>query len=217
MLKGVTQKQITVLYVLLLVLVVVLGVRYAVIPLLESNDEKNSKLSAKQDEYNTLLVESMQAAEYEELNKQLEADIGNLKSSFQSDLKTSNIDSVISGLISESGLSAVSLTVSPARDVTDHSLLQEDIQSDDQSSTDQTDGSADKSSVRSVTSAVTAKGSYAQLVEFIKLISKNESMYMKDLTFTMRVDDGKSEEITVNFSVVCFVYVPNAQEDNLAA
>ena len=211
MLKGVTRKQITVLYVLLLVLVVVLCVRYAVIPLLESNDEKNSKLSAKQDEYNTLLAESMRAAEYEELNKKLEVDIGNLKSSFQSDLKTSNIDSVISGLISESGLSAVSLTVSPAQDVTDHSLLQDDAESEDKSSTDQTDESADKSSVRSVTSAVTAKGSYAQLVEFIKLIGKNESMYMKDLTFTMRVDDEKSEEITVNFSVVCFVYVSVAQ------
>lgn len=210
MLKGVTKRQIIVLYVLVAVLVAVIGVRFAILPLMESNDDKNTELTAKMSEYDNLVFESQQAQVYEELNKQLETDIAVISKSFQSDIKTSNIDAKISALIKESGLSAVSLTVNEPIDVTDASLTLSSTQ--EQAQTQQPSESV--SDVKSITSNVTTLGSYDELVKFIKLVGEQEAMYMTDLTFTMKVDDdGSEDEITMNFAVVSFIYAPQAEEN----
>lgn len=210
MLKGVTKKQIVVLYVLIAILVAVLGIKFAILPMMESNDEKNTELMAKTSEYDNLIFESQQAQVYEELNKQLEDDIKNLSKSFQSDIKTSNIDAKISSLIKTSGLSAVSFTVNDPVDVTDASLTMGETNGQAQTQAEQKPSTA-TSTVKSITSNVTTSGSYDELVKFIKLVGKQEAMYMTDLTFTMKVDDNSDDDITMNFSIVSFVYTP--QED----
>ncbi|MCD7772634.1 MAG: hypothetical protein LUH08_01075 [Ruminococcus sp.] len=210
MLKGVTKRQIILLYVLVAFLVAVLAIRYAIIPMMESNSEKNTELTAKMSEYDSLVIESQQSAVYETLNEQLEADIAEVSESFQSDLKTSNIDAKISELIKESGLSAVSLTVNDPVDVTDASLSADSVadaetQSDEEAQT--------SSTVKSITSSVTTAGTYDELVKLIELVGEQEAMYMTDLTFTMQVDDNKDDsEITMNFSIVSFVYTPQEDE-----
>lgn len=221
MLKGVTKRQIIVLYVLVAFLIVVLGVRYAVLPMMEANDDRNAKLSAKISEYDNLVFESRQVQVYEELNKQLEQDIKNTSKSFQSNIKTSNIDAVISSIIKESGLQAVSLMVSEPVDVTDTSLKSGETQAPNQAqptTNDEKDKdkSGSESTVKSITANVTTSGSYAELVKFIGLVSKQEAMYMKDLTFTMKVDEKNgNDDITMNFAVVSFVYTP--QEESQAS
>ncbi len=210
MLKGVTKRQIILLYVLVAFLVAVLAIRYAIIPMMESNSEKNAELTAKMSEYDSLVIESQQSAVYETLNEQLEADIAEVSESFQSDLKTSNIDAKISELIKESGLSAVSLTVNDPVDVTDASLAADspadaEIQSGEETQT--------LSTVKSITSSVTTAGTYDELVKLIELVGEQEAMYMTDLTFTMQVDDNKDDnEITMNFLIVSFVYTPQEDE-----
>lgn len=220
MLKGVTKRQIIVLYVLVAFLIVVLGVRYAVLPMMEANDDRNAKLSAKISEYDNLVFESRQVQVYEELNKQLEQEIKNVSKSFQSNIKTSNIDAVISSIIKESGLQAVSLMVSEPVDVTDTSLKSGETQAPNQAQQTNDEKDKDKSgsesTVKSITANVTTSGSYAELVKFIGLVSKQEAMYMKDLTFTMKVDEKNgNDDITMNFAVVSFVYTP--QEEARAA
>lgn len=207
MLKGVTQRQIIVLYVLLIFLAIVVGVRYAVIPLLEANDDSSATLMAKQDEYSVLLLETSQAATYEKENAELTEEIDKLKLYFQSELKTADTESSISELISGSGMKAVSVSVSDAADVTDESLSG-DTSNGDASATD----SSSYSNVLSVTSEVTAEGSYAQLVKLIGLIGDKEAMYMKDLAFTMKMTDGEADTITVNFSVVSFIYTEDEEQ-----
>lgn len=211
MLKGVTKRQIIVLYVLVAVLIAVLGIKFAILPMMESNDKKNTELLAKASEYDNLVYESQQAQVYEELNKQLEVDIKNISKSFQSDIKTSNIDAKISSLIKTSGLSAVSLTVNDPVDVTDASLTMGEtngqVQTQTQTQTEQKPSNS-TSTVKSITSNVTTSGSYDELVKFIKLVGKQEAMYMTDLTFTMKVDEDSNDDITMNFSIVSFVYTP---------
>ncbi len=218
MLKGVTKRQIIVLYVLVAFLIVVLGVRYAVLPMMEANDDRNAKLSAKISEYDNLVFESRQVKVYEKLNKQLEQEIKNTSKSFQSNIKTSNIDAVISSIIKESGLQAVSLTVSEPVDVTDVSLKNGETQAPNQAQ--QTSDEKDKakseseSTVKSITANLTTSGSYAELVKFIELVSKQEAMYMTDLTFTMKVDEKNgNDDITMNFAVVSFVYTPQEEAE----
>ena len=219
MLKGVTKRQIIVLYVLVAFLIVVLGVRYAVLPMMEANDDRNAELSAKISEYDNLVFESRQVQVYEKLNKQLEQEIKNTSKSFQSNIKTSNIDAVISSIIKESGLQAVSLTVSEPVDVTDVSLKNGETQAPNQAQ-QQTGDDKDKakseseSTVKSITANLTTSGSYAELVKFIELVSKQEAMYMTDLTFTMKVDekDG-NDDIIMNFAVVSFVYTPQEEAE----
>lgn len=219
MLKGVTKRQIIVLYVLVAFLIVVLGARYAVLPMMEANDDRNAKLSAKISEYDNLVFESRQVKVYEKLNKQLEQEIKNTSKSFQSNIKTSNIDAVISSIIKESGLQAVSLTVSEPVDVTDVSLKNGETQAPNQAQ-QQTGDDKDKakseseSTVKSITANLTTSGSYAELVKFIELVSKQEAMYMTDLTFTMKVDekDG-NDDIIMNFAVVSFVYTPQEEAE----
>ncbi len=217
MLKGVTKRQIIVLYVLVAVLIAVLGIKFAILPMMESNDKKNTELLAKASEYDNLVYESQQAQVYEELNKQLEIDIKNISKSFQSDIKTSNIDAKISSLIKTSGLSAVSLTVNDPVDVTDASLTmgetngQVQAQTQTQTQTEQKPNNA-TSTVKSITSNVTTSGSYDELVKFIKLVGKQEAMYMTDLTFTMKVDEESNDDITMNFSIVSFVYTPMPED-----
>ncbi len=219
MLKGVTKRQIIVLYVLVAVLIAVLGIKFAILPMMESNDKKNTELLAKASEYDNLVYESQQAQVYEELNKQLEIDIKNISKSFQSDIKTSNIDAKISSLIKTSGLSAVSLTVNDPVDVTDASLtmgetngqVQTQTQTQPQTQTEQKPNNA-TSTVKSITSNVTTSGSYDELVKFIKLVGKQEAMYMTDLTFTMKVDEDSNDDITMNFSIVSFVYTPMPED-----
>lgn len=210
MLKGVTKKQIIVLYVLVAVLVIVLGVRYAILPMMQSNNDKNAELNEKMSEYDNFVFDSQQAQVYEELNKQLEADIESISKSFQSDIKTSNIDAKISELIKTSGLSAVSLTVNSPIDVTEDSLKEDSEDAQTQTQTQQ-----QASDVKSITANVTTSGSYDELVRFIKLVEQQEAMYMTDLTFSMKVDeDIPEDEITMNFSVVSFVYAPQAEDNN---
>lgn len=205
MLKGVTKRQIIVLYVLAAVLVVIIGVRYAILPMMESNSEKSAELTEIMSRYDSYVFDSRQAQVYDELNQQLEADIESISKGFQSDIKTSNIDAKISELIKQSGLSAVSLTVSEPADVTEDSLKEDSA--DTQTADTAQDGSA--SDVKSITANVTTSGSYESLVEFIGLIEQQEAMYMTDLTFTMEVDGESSDnEITMNFSVVTFAYAP---------
>lgn len=215
MLKGVTKRQIIVLYVLVAVLIAVLGIKFAILPMMESNDKKNTELLAKASEYDNLVYESQQAQVYEELNKQLEIDIKNISKSFQSDIKTSNIDAKISSLIKTSGLSAVSLTVNDPVDVTDASLTMGEtngqVQTQTQTQTEQKPSNA-TSTVKSITSKVTTSGSYDELVKFIKLVGKQEAMYMTDLTFTMKVDEDSNDDITMNFSIVSFVYTPMPED-----
>lgn len=210
MLKGVTKKQIIVLYVLVAVLVIVLGVRYAILPMMQSNNDKNAELNEKMSEYDNFVFDSQQAQVYEELNEQLEADIESISKSFQSDIKTSNIDAKISELIKTSGLSAVSLTVNSPIDVTEDSLKEDSEDAQTQAQTQQ-----QASDVKSITANVTTSGSYDELVRFIKLVEQQEAMYMTDLTFSMKVDeDIPEDEITMNFSVVSFVYAPQAEDNN---
>ncbi|MCD7727419.1 MAG: hypothetical protein LUH57_03620 [Ruminococcus sp.] len=210
MLKGVTKRQIILLYVLVAFLVAVLAIRYAIIPMMESNSEKNTELTAKMSEYDSLVIESQQSAVYETLNEQLEADIAEVSESFQSDLKTSNIDAKISELIKESGLSAVSLTVNDPVDVTDASLSADSAAETETQSGEEAQTS---STVKSITSSVTTAGTYDELVKLIELVGEQEAMYMTDLTFTMQVDDNKDDsEITMNFSIVSFVYTPQEDE-----
>ncbi|MCC8192597.1 MAG: hypothetical protein LIO41_06140 [Ruminococcus sp.] len=213
MLKGVTKRQIILLYVLVAFLVAVLAIRYAIIPMMESNSEKNAELTAKMSEYDSLVIESQQSAVYETLNEQLEADIAEVSESFQSDLKTSNIDAKISELIKESGLSAVSLTVNDPVDVTDASLSA-DSAADAETKTQSGEEAQTSSTVKSITSSVTTAGTYDELVKLIELVGEQEAMYMTDLTFTMQVDDNKDDnEITMNFSIVSFVYTPQEDEE----
>ncbi len=212
MLKGVTKRQIILLYVLVAFLVAVLAIRYAIIPMMESNSEKNTELTAKMSEYDSLVIESQQSAVYETLNEQLEADIAEVSESFQSDLKTSNIDAKISELIKESGLSAVSLTVNDPIDVTDASLAA-DSAANAETETQSGEETQTSSTVKSITSSVTTAGTYDELVKLIELVGEQEAMYMTDLTFTMQVDDNKDDnEITMNFSIVSFVYTPQEDE-----
>lgn len=218
MLKGVTKRQVIVLYVLVAVLIAVLGIKFAILPMMESNDKKSTELLAKASEYDNLVFESQQAQVYEELNKQLELDIKNISKSFQSDIKTSNIDAKISSLIKTSGLSAVSLTVNDPVDVTDASLTMGETNGQAQSQTQSQTQAEQKpsnstSTVKSITSNVTTSGSYDELVKFIKLVGKQEAMYMTDLTFTMKVDEDSSEDITMNFSIVSFVYTPQEEAE----
>lgn len=209
MLKGVTKRQIIVLYVLAAVLVVIIGVRYAILPMMESNSEKSAELTEIMSKYDSYVFDSRQAQVYDELNQQLEADIESISKGFQSDIKTSNIDAKISELIKQSGLSAVSLTVSEPADVTEDSLKEDSA--DTQTADTAQDGSA--SDVKSITANVTTSGSYESLVEFIGLIEQQEAMYMTDLTFTMEVDgESPDNEITMNFSVVTFAYVPQEED-----
>lgn len=209
MLKGVTKRQIIVLYVLAAVLVVIIGVRYAILPMMESNSEKSAELTEIMSKYDSYVFDSRQAQVYDELNQQLEADIESISKGFQSDIKTSNIDAKISELIKQSGLSAISLNVNEPADVTEDSLKEDSA--DTQTADTAQDGSA--SDVKSITANVTTSGSYESLVEFIGLIEQQEAMYMTDLTFTMEVDvESPDNEITMNFSVVTFAYAPQEED-----
>ena len=207
MLKGVTKRQIILLYVLVAVLLTVLGLRYAILPMMNSNSDKSAKLAEKISEYDNLVFESQQAQVYEDINKQLESDIEDISKGFQSDIKTSNIDAKISEMIRESGLSAVSLTVNEPVDVTDDSLTMNDADTQAQQS------SESESNVKSITSNVTTSGSYDELVRFIGLVEEQEAMYMTDLTFTMEVyKSSPDNDITINFSLVSFVYAPEIED-----
>lgn len=207
MLKGVTKRQIILLYVLVAVLLTVLGLRYAILPMMNSNSDKSAKLAEKISEYDNLVFESQQAQVYEDINKQLELDIEDISKGFQSDIKTSNIDAKISEMIRESGLSAVSLTVNEPVDVTDDSLTMNDADTQAQQS------SESESNVKSITSNVTTSGSYDELVRFIGLVEEQEAMYMTDLTFTMEVyKSSPDNDITINFSLVSFVYAPEKED-----
>lgn len=207
MLKGVTKRQIILLYVLVAVLLTVLGLRYAILPMMNSNSDKSAKLAEKISEYDNLVFESQQAQVYEDINKQLESDIEDISKGFQSDIKTSNIDAKISEMIRESGLSAVSLTVNEPVDVTDDSLTMNDGDTQAQQS------SESESNVKSITSNVTTSGSYDELVRFIGLVEEQEAMYMTDLTFTMEVyKSSPDNDITINFSLVSFVYAPEKED-----
>lgn len=214
MLKGVTKRQIIVLYVLVALLVVILGVRYAILPMMESNNEKSAELNEIMSRYDNYVFDGQQAQTYDELNRQLETDIENISRSFQSDIKTSNIDAKISELIKTSGLSAVSLTVNEPIDVTKDSLKEDSADTQAQTQVQQKK-SESSSNVRSITADVTTSGSYDELVRFIGLVEQQEAMYMTDLTFAMKVDGNDLEnEITMNFSVVSFVYAPQAENNN---
>lgn len=219
MLKGVTQRQIIVLYVMLAVLAMVVGVKYLILPMMESNDEKQTQLLAKMSDYDMLVLESQQAKVFKDQNEQLLSDISEVSKSFQSDIKPSNIDSVISSIIRQSGLEAISLNVGEAESVTDTSLsqVQADAQTQTQSGGTEKDNAASEGAdaVKSVTTELTTSGSYDQLTRLLKLIERQKAMYIKDLTFTMQVDSDDDEDIIMNFSVVSFVYAPeyeNAQE-----
>lgn len=221
MLKGVTKRQIVVLYALLAVLVAVVGIKYLILPMMEANDEKEAQLLAKMSDYDMLWLESQQAQTYRDTNEQLLSDISEVSKSFQSDIKASNIDSVISSIIRQSGLEVVSLNVGEAESVTDTSLSQtqasESTQTQTQSSTGtEKDEQGNAQDVKSVTTELTTSGSYYQLTKLLNLVKNQKAMYIKDLTFTMQVDSDNDEDIIMNFSLVSFVYAPAEENAQVA-
>lgn len=215
MLKGVTQRQIIVLYALLAVLVLVVGLKYLIFPMMEDNDKKESDLFAKVSDYDALVLETQQAQFYEDQNKQLLSDISEISKSFQNDIKASNIDYVISSLISKSGLEVISLSVSEAQSVTDALLTdQQTTETQQQTQSESNDSNSQQiDNIKSVTTQLTTSGTYPQLVKLIELVANQKSMYMKDLTFTMQVNNEKQEEMEMNFSIVSFVYSPEAESE----
>lgn len=221
MLKGVTKRQIVVLYALLAVLLAVVGIKYLILPMMEANDEKEAQLLAKMSDYDMLWLESQQAQTYRDTNEQLLSDISEVSKSFQSDIKASNIDSVISSIIRQSGLEVVSLNVGEAESVTDTSLSQTQASESTQTQTQSSTGTekaeqGNAQDVKSVKTELTTSGSYDQLTKLLNLVKNQKAMYIKDLTFTMQVDSDNDEDIIMNFSLVSFVYAPAEENAQVA-
>ena len=122
--KDVTPKQIALLYVLVCLLVIIVAVKYLLLPAKENYDKEQQSYMSVSADYEELEMQSSFASVYETKNKEIRQSINEMKDNFQPVLDKEDIDKVITKLIYKNSMETQMLFIS---DPVDYVLKKADV------------------------------------------------------------------------------------------
>lgn len=231
--KDVTPKQIALLYALVCLLVIVVAVKYLLLPAKENYDKEQQNYMSVSADYDELEMQSSFAPAYEAKNKEIRQSINEMKGSFQPVLDKEDIDKAITKLIYKNSMETQMLFIS---DPTDYVLKKADVPDNSNNAnangqtttaTTTTTAAPASTSVSSNSSQqnnqpaekqvqnqnvkvsnvnVTVNGKYVNFVKLLNDIKSTKGMTVSDISFS--TDQGVSpiSNMIVSLNINVYMY-----------
>ena len=230
--KDVTPKQIALLYVLVCMLVIVVAVKYLLLPAKENYDKEKQNYNSVSAEYDELELQSSFAPVYETKNKEIRQNINEMKGSFQPILDKEDIDKHITKLIYKNSMETQMLFIS---DPIDYALKKADITDNNNNADANGQITAATTTTAATTSAsvssnsgqqnnqsdenraqnqnvkvsnvnVTLSGKYVNFVKLLDDIKSTKGMTVSDISFS--TDQGVSpiSNMIVSLDINVYMY-----------
>lgn len=228
--KDITPKQMLLLYVLACVLVVVVSVKYLILPANAKYKQEQKNYETVEAKYELLELQSSYASIYKTHIEELTGDINELKSGFQPVLADEDIDKLVTDLIYNNSMKTEMLFINQTVEYTDESLNyvnDNTAAADGQPTTTiattttttttttasgnqqdaqntQTENAAQNVKVSSVN--VTVNGKYVDFVNLINNIKSTKGLTVSDVSFSTDNDASPMSNIVVSFVVKIYMY-----------
>ena len=229
--KDVTPKQIALLYVLVCLLVIIVAVKYLLLPAKENYDKEQQSYMSVSADYEELEMQSSFASVYETKNKEIRQSINEMKDNFQPVLDKEDIDKVITKLIYKNSMETQMLFISDPvdyvlkkADVTDNvnnagtnaqtttttttttALSETSVSSNgNQQNNQPAENQTQNQNVKVSHVNVTVSGKYVNFVKLLNDIKSTKGMTVSDISFS--TDQGVSPMSNMIVSLDIYVYM----------
>lgn len=223
--KDVTPKQIAMLYVLVCLLVIVVAVKYLILPANDKYKEEQRNYEIVDAEYKQLQLQSSYASVYETRNSQLLESINEMKNNFQSVIPGEDLDKLVTDLIYKNSMKVDLLHIN------DSTAFTPENSETSQTGNGQTSTTATTTTTTTTTAAgnqpnvqgaqtqsekvqvsvinVTANGKYANFVNLLNDIKSTRGMTVSDVNFSTEQDTSPTSNIVVSLVIKVYMYDEN--------
>lgn len=228
--KDVTPKQIALLYVLICMLLIVVAVKYLILPASEKYNKEQQNYKTVSAEYDQLQMKNSYASIYETRNAEFVDSINNMKDNFQPVLPKEDIDKLVTDLIVKNSMTTKLLYINDpivfVPEQSDASNIDNNASAGSQTTTTAattttttttTTASGNQLSAQTAQTEnqnvmvssvnVTVNGKYVNFVKLLNDIKATRGMTVSDVSFT--TDEGASPASNVEVSLVLKVYMYN--------
>lgn len=226
--KDVTFKQVLMLYVLVCLLVIVVGVKYLILP---QNDEKvktETTYSETQQEYDQLAVQGNYAQIYQNRNEEMKSEISEILPECVGDFQNEDIDKKITTLITSFGLTVEDLFISDpvvyaatpptatnngaatsatttTTTITTTAVTTTTASGNNAAATTTTTTQMASENVKVSTLNVKASGKYDNLVRLINNVKTKRGITLSNVSFSTDENESLSN-MTMTFDIQVFIY-----------
>lgn len=232
--KDVTPKQIALLYVLVCLLVIIVAVKYLLLPAKENYDKEQQSYMSVSADYEELEMQSSFASVYETKNKEIRQSINEMKGSFQPALDKEDIDKVITKLIYKNSMETQMLFISDPvdyvlkkADVTDNvnnagtnaqtttttttttttALSETSVSSNgNQQNNQPAENQTQNQNVKVSHVNVTVSGKYVNFVKLLNDIKSTKGMTVSDISFSTDQGVSPMSNMIVSLDINVYMY-----------